>query len=465
MQRRIAVIGLDCAAAQLVFGEYRDHLPHLSRLMDSGSHAVLRSCHPPITVPAWSCLTSGYDAGQLGVYGFRNRRDYSYDGLSVAFSTSIERPRLWDVFDQAGRTSICLGVPQTFPIVRPPRGVMVSSFLTPDKNAAWVWPPEMAAEIDAVAEGDYLIDVRDFRTLNKQALLDQIQTMTRRRFAVARHLVNTRPWDLFMMVEMGTDRIHHGFWHYCDPAHPRYAGDANPFRWAIRDYYRLIDAQLGSLLELLPDDVLVVVVSDHGAQPLAGGIAVNEWLVRQGYLVLHEYPTEPTPPARLQIDWSRTKAWSEGGYYARVFLNVRGREPQGAIEPAEYEAWRQRLAMEMAALPGPDGEPLDTRVYRPEELFVECRGVPPDLICYWGNLRWRSVGTVGGGAIHVYENDTGPDEANHDFPGIFVSREPLAAGRGRVEELSLLDVGVSLLAAAGLPVPADAAGKPSIRWA
>ncbi len=139
--RRIAIIGLDCAAPRWVFEEYRPHLPHLERLMEQGSYAVLESCHPPITVPAWSCLTSGYDAGQLGVYGFRNRRDHSYENLEIALSTSIEKPRLWDVFSQHGGDCICLGVPQTYPMVRPPRGVMVTSFLTPDKNAAWVWPP------------------------------------------------------------------------------------------------------------------------------------------------------------------------------------------------------------------------------------------------------------------------------------------------------------------------------------
>lgn len=464
LQRRIAIIGLDCAAPRWVFDEYRPHLPNLSRLMEQGSYAILESCHPPITVPAWSCMLSGYDAGQLGVYGFRNRRDYGYDNLAIALSTSIDKPRLWDVFSAHGLSSLCLGVPQSFPINQPPRGVMASCFLTPDKQCDWVWPPHMAAEIDAVAEGDYLLDVRDFRTHDKPALLAQLATMTRRRFAVAEHLVITQPWDLFVMVEMGTDRLHHGFWHYGDPQHPRFAGEDHPLRWALRDYYVQIDRHIGSLLEKLPDDVLVVIVSDHGARALEGGIAVNEWLMRQGHLVLDERPTQPTPPAQLKINWPRTRAWSEGGYYARVFLNVQGREPQGSIPPAEYESWRDRLIEELESIPGPDGQPLGTRVFRPEQLFRECRGVPPDLICYFGNLAWRSVGSVGGGELYVYENDTGPDEANHDFPGIFISRDPLAAGRGRCEKLRLLDIAPSLLSTAGLPVPSDSAGQPAIRW-
>ncbi len=463
-RRPVAVIGLDCAEASLVFGEYRGQLPHLNALMESGSYGVLRSCHPPITVPAWSCMTSGYDAGQLGIYGFRNRRDHSYENLSLAFSTAVKQPRLWDVFSDAGLDCICLGVPQTFPIERPPRGVMVSSFLTPDKQSTWVWPPELAEEIDAAAEGDYVIDVEGFRTLDKARLLEDVKTMTRRRFLVAEHLVKTRPWDLFFMVEMGTDRLQHALWRDCDPNHPRFSGEDNPLRWALRDYYQQVDEHIGSLLKVLPPETLVLVVSDHGAQPMHGGIAVNEWLVRQGYLVLREQPTEATPLAKLDVDWPRTIAWSEGGYYARVFLNIEGREPQGVVPPSEIEAWRDRLIAEMQALPGPDGEKLATRVHRPEELFRECRGVPPDLICYWDDLRWRSNGTVGGGQLYVQENDTGPDGANHAWSGVFISRDPLTAGRGDVGELRLLDVGPSLMAFAGLPTPHDAAGRPSIVW-
>ena len=72
-------------------------------------------------------------------------------------------------------------------------------------------------------------------------------------------------------------------------------------------------------------------------QRLDGGFCVNEWLVREGLLVLKSYPKEVTPFAKLDVDWEKTKVWSEGGYYARVFLNVKGREPQGVIDPADYE--------------------------------------------------------------------------------------------------------------------------------
>lgn len=468
--RRIAVIGLDCAPPRIVFDRLRDDLPSLSGLMASGTFGVLRSCDPPITVPAWAVMTSGYDAGQLGVYGFRNRRDHTYGAYAVATSAAIRVPRLWDHFSDAGRDVITIGVPQTFP-VRPVKGALVSGFLAPNTRLAYTHPPELRDEIREVV-GDYIIDARDYRTDDKRPLLETIRTMTERRFTLARHLLRTRPWDLFFMVEIGTDRIHHGFWHTFDPDHPAYAGPDNPFAAAIPDYYRLLDEQIGLLLDAIGPEALVLVVSDHGARPMIGGVRINEWLVREGYLVLEEYPSEPTPTPRLEIDWSRTRAWSEGGYYARVFLNVEGREPNGRVKADQCVALCDELTERITGIRGFEGEDIGTRVVRPRQIYTQTNGVPPDLMVYFGDMGWRSIGSVGdaGGQgaapLLSHENDTGPDSANHDWEGIYIARSPMSGctpGK-RGPEHRLIDVGTSLLVAAGLTLPEGCAGRLAMRW-
>ena len=116
-------------------------------------------------------------------------------------------------------------------------------------------------------------------------------------------------------------------------------------------------------------------VSDHGAQRLDGGFCVNEWLVREGLLALHEYPREVTPFGKLAVDWARTTAWSEGGYYARVFLNVKGREPQGTIDARDYEKVRDDLKARLEATTDDRGRPMGTRVYKPEEVYRAVRRV------------------------------------------------------------------------------------------
>ena len=109
-----------------------------------------------------------------------------------------------------------------------------------------------------------------------------------------------------------------------------------------------------------------------------------------------------------------------------MFLNGRGREPEGTIAPEDYERVRDDLAERLAAIPDDRGEPMGTRVYRPEDLYERVEGVAPDLIVLFGDLLWRAVGTVGGDdGIHTFENDTGPDDANHAQDGLLIMAGPV----------------------------------------
>jgi predicted AlkP superfamily phosphohydrolase/phosphomutase len=452
---RALVIGLDCAAPQLVFDQWLDQLPTIRGLTERGAWGVLRSCDPPITVPAWSSMTSSRSPGSLGFYGFRNRRDHSYDKLTFADSRSVRVPRVWDLLSTRGRPVIVLGVPQTYPVSRV-NGVMVSCFLTPDtETSQYTYPAGLKGEIEALV-GRYLVDVRNFRTDDKDRLLAEIEEMTEKRFRVAEHLLETRPWDLFFMVEMGTDRIHHGFWRFTDSEHRLYEA-GNQYEQAMLDYYRAVDAKLGRLLRFADEDTAILLVSDHGAKRMDGGICVNEWLRREGYLHLKEEPDGPTRLTPDLIDWSRTTAWGEGGYYCRLFLNVEGREPEGIVPADQYERVRAELKDRLEGLGDDQGRPIGTLAHRPEELYGEALGVAPDLLVYFGDLYWRSIGQVGTGTVHVFENDTGPDDANHAHEGLYIlvadGVEP-----GRAEERDLRDVAPTLLRLLGEEVPADMEG-------
>src|SRR5690606_36434214 len=125
--------------------------------------------------------------------------------------------------------------------------------------------------------------VKGFRTHDKAWLREQLQTMTRQHFEVARRLIERHEFDLFAMVEIGLDRIHHGFWRYMDDTHRLYEPDS-PLQDAILDYYRLLDDEIGTLLSRFDKQTHVFIVSDHGAKKMDGGICLNEWLIRQGYL-------------------------------------------------------------------------------------------------------------------------------------------------------------------------------------
>ncbi len=458
MKPRVAVIGLDCATPQLMFDAWLDDLPHIRSLVERGAWGRLRSVDPPITVPAWSCMFSSRDPGELGVYGFRNRRDHSYDGMAFANSEAITVPRVWNLLGDCGKHVIVLSVPQTYP-PSPVNGELVGCFLTPDTRVnEFTWPPELKNEIQSLLGGDYIVDVKNFRSDDRDRILDEVYEMTDDRFDLAERLLDTRDWDFFAMVEIGVDRMHHAFWSFLDPAHARYVA-GNAYENVIHDYYVHLDERIGRLMERFDEETTVMVVSDHGAQKMDGGIRVNEWLRQNGWLALEEVPARPTPIGKARVNWAETRAWGEGGYYCRLFLNVKGREPEGVIPPDEVEAVRDELIARLEALGDPEGRPIGTKVYRPEDLWPIRNGVTPDLIVYWGDLAWRSVGTVGGdGGVHTFENDTGPDDANHSPEGVFVMAGP-GTPAGRLEGLRLQEVAPTILDRFGLPIPGEMKGK------
>jgi predicted AlkP superfamily phosphohydrolase/phosphomutase len=452
---KILVIGLDCAAPELVFG--LPGLPNLKRLMAGGCYGRLESVIPPITVPAWMCMATSQDPGSLGVYGFRNRRDHSYSNLGVVNSTSFTAPAIWDVLGAAGKRVVVVGVPPGYP-PRVVNGDSVGCFLTPDPDQHdFTYPAALSREIRDVV-GSYPVDVKGFRTDDKEWLLREIYEMTRKHFEVVRHLMTTREWDYFQFVEIGVDRMHHGFWKYHDPQHRQHP-TGHPLNSAVTEYYDYLDEEIGEVLALIDDDTIVLTVSDHGAQRLDGGFCVNEWLQREGLLALHARPQTPTPLTPDMIDWSRTRAWSEGGYYARVFFNVAGREPQGIVSPEEYDALAGDVTRRLRAIRDDRGEPMGTLVYRPDQLYKKVRNVAPDLIAHFGALFWRSIGGVGYDDLYVQDNDTGPDDCNHAQFGMFILTAPHLPLRGEVSGVHILDVMPTLLDLVNIPVPTEMQGR------
>src|SRR4051812_10050679 len=116
---RVVVIGLDCAEPSLVFDRFASRLPNLCRLREHGLWGTLRSCDPPITVPAWMSMMSSKDPGTLGYYGFRNRADRSYEKMTTATSLAVHEPLLWDYLRGGRERGVLIRRPPADP---PPPG-------------------------------------------------------------------------------------------------------------------------------------------------------------------------------------------------------------------------------------------------------------------------------------------------------------------------------------------------------
>ncbi|MBD3187682.1 phosphodiesterase, partial [Candidatus Bathyarchaeota archaeon] len=200
----------------------------------------------------------------------------------------------------------------------------------------------------------------------------------------------------------------------------------------------------------------------------------NEWLIENGHLALKRYPENITSPTKLEIDWSNTKAWGWGGYYSRIFFNVKNREPNGIILPGDFEATREALRQEIEAMRGPSGEPLGNKTFLSKDLYPDGSiGDDPDLYVYFGDLKWRSAGTVGHQQLFLEENDTGPDDAVHAKHGVFFqswkrdlegmdgSIDPNAILENKpIHEYVIYDIFPTIMQHFNIPVPEGLRGTP-----
>lgn len=461
MKSRVIVIGLDCAPPALIFERLAPRLPFLRSMVRKGVRGPLRSIVPPITVPAWASMVSGRDAGQLGIYGFRDRIE-GQRALRTVTCDDVRVDRVWDVLARRGLSSTALFVPPTFPIPtshRTPSDLMVSCMLAPSDASVISHPVDLPAWVKArgldprCLRAD--VETEDERT--PETLLAALEAQVMRHFDLAEKLLIERPTDFFMMVEMATDRLHHGLWPALDPTDARHER-FRPYQRRAEDVYVLLDRRIARIAELVPDATLVV-VSDHGARSIEGGIYVNEVLRRAGLLVLNDTPSPGTPLGQADVDWHRTRAWGEGGYYARIFVNDARFEGGPDVDRAAVVA---ELEGVLAAVDSADGRPLATLLVRPEVAFREALGQPPDLLAFFGDLTHRSLGVVGSESIHASPDEVdgggGRGGCNHDWDGVVLATGPSIEPR-MLEGASLLDIGPTLLASMGVEVPEGWQGK------
>ena len=456
MQRpRLVVIGLDSVSPALL-ERFRPETPRLQELLSHSTRSTLVSCDPPITVPAWAVMFSGADPGSLGLYGFRHRRAGTYDQMYTPTSTTPRRPMVWEALSRAGLRVAVMGMPPGYP---PPtvNGVYVSDFLTPDRARDWANPSSLVPELSQVAGGPFF-DVQ-FRVEDRLDVARSLLEMTRRRWRVVRHLWGKEAWNFFAVHDIGPDRLHHAFWKYFDKDHPRHVADPQLEKVA-GEFYSLLDAEVGRFLDMLGGSVPVLIVSDHGSQAMQGCFCINEWLIDHGYLRLASPPARPgLPLEEADVDWAHTQVWGAGGYYARLSLNLEGREPSGTIAPSDRDRVVERLRADLAGVRRPDGAPLGVRLFAPSEVYDEVLGDPPDLMAYFGDLKWRSAGTIGHGSWFTSENDTGPDDAVHSFEGVFSFWDPASPVGREVPARPIRSIGPSIYSYFGLPLPKGLRGE------
>lgn len=498
MTRRVFLLGLDGASwnvldRMIAIGA----MPNLGRLCREGVRATLESTVPAITPCAWNSLMTGCNPGKHGVFGFMKKSESnSYLPVPVNRMDTLA-PTIFDYFGEGGPL-ISLNLPMSYPAT-PINGAMVTCMMTPLRNPGDFEHPRGLLARFARAGIDYTIDPKfrlregaEERELFENwrqegpAFVSLLGDITRNRMRAAGLLMDEEPWDAFVTVIVGTDRLQHLHW---DRLLPPDGSDPDPL---LASYYRQVDDHLGELAGRLGAGETLLIVSDHGFTRHHGAFLANEWLRRQGWLARREAARSPLYPlkralgavgltrarltrllgrqraSRLQlaaahVDWARSHAWLDNPFGLR--LNRRGRETLGLVAPEEASGLLEEMAARLrGGLLGPDGEPLLSAVHFGADLYWgEGRAQASDLVFTFRDDRNHGAyaGNVGGELFRPVPYKTG----DHRIDGMFVAwgggvRGGAAPPDGAAEwRFKIWDVLPTLLHLNGRAVPGICDGR------
>ena len=416
---RVAFIGIDGVPYSLL-ADHPEEFENFAALASQGSANEIDSIVPPESSACWPALTTGMNPGETGVYGFQDREVGSYETY-VPMGRDVQAKRLWSRVDDAGREATVMNVPVTFP---PDREIqrMVSGFLSPGVDKA-AYPDEIREYLEGI---DYRIDVNAKlgHDDDKTAFIEDAHETIDKRFKAFQHYLTEDDWDLFFGVFMTTDRVNHFLFEDYETEGEYYE--------EFMDFYRKLDEYIGDIWELLPDDVTLVVASDHGFTTLEYEVHCNRWLEQEGWL---EYGTDD--PEELGDIADETRAYSL--IPGRFYLNLEGREPRGTVSEEEYNEVRGELKSDLESMTGPDGEQVIERVETREDAF---RGnhddIAPDLVAIPNHGFDLKAGFGNEGDVF----GTGPRNGMHSFDNACLYIDDDDA---RISDADLYDITPTLL--------------------
>jgi len=495
---RLLIIGLDGATWDVLDPWMRDGtLPHLARLRDRGSWGVLRSTIPPVTAPAWSSFMTGKKPGKHGVFHFLRLFEEQKAGAGNQFvnAETLRSSAIWDVLGHHGRMVGLINIPLTYP-PRPVNGFMISGLLTPKHAQVFTYPPELSGcltdyqiDLDRFAgKTPYQDEFEESLTAPTMEFLGEFRTMLEKRARVTCDLISSRPWDFFMVVFTGPDRLGHYFWNYHAPVNGE--SDNPELTEGVRRYYMRLDEVVGELVERAGRDTNILVMSDHGMGPVPPKqIHIATWLQQQGWLAARARRTggpdmilaklrigrdrlgrvmklvpgllksravrRTINDRALAVDEQRSTAYPVPIFFniTGIRLNVEGEGARkAALQNLEHSLWR--------ICDPQTGKQVMTAVFPGREYYSDCaaKGVP-DLIavadphyCFKHALGFYSS------IVAPRQDVRGP--AKHRVEGIFMALgKGIPARAEPVPVVHLEDIAPTGLHLMGLPVPTDMDGR------
>jgi predicted AlkP superfamily phosphohydrolase/phosphomutase len=241
-----------------------------------------------------------------------------------------------------------------------------------------------------------------------------------------------------------SDQVAHMMWRPMDPGHPAYveATDA-PFKNVVRNVYEGLDAVVGTTLDKMGPDTLLIVMSDHGFTSWRRAFHLNAWLKENGYLTVLNPFLKEDPGMFENVDWSRTRAYGLG--LNGLYINLRGREKYGIVDPAQRAQLVDEIAKKLeAAIDPATGKPAVDKAYKREEAYKD-RGeldIGPDIVVgYAKGTRCSNQSALGGVGTEVFTNNTDWWSGDHCMdpaviPGVLFTSRPLKKPAPRLQDLA-----------------------------
>lgn len=501
-RRRVFAVGLDGATLDLIQPWAKEgKLPNLARIMNEGASGLLTSTIPPVTGPAWVSFGTGKNPGKHGIGDFMQREARGYQRIPVD-STRVRGDPFWITAGKYGKRVGVINVPVTFPPYEV-NGFLISGLLTPRNSETFTYPEHLAQELrDAV--GGYRVNLDHFYVKGMaDRFLEDLRMLVDARTRAAQYLMGKYEWDFFMVHYIATDWVQHFLWHCMDSSHPRFdEAEAEDYGDSILEIYQRVDGALGRLIEGLDEDVVLLVMSDHGFGPFHKYVYLNNWLLRQELMQLKKglltrikyfaFRAGLTPSAvyralakaRLanlafraskkqrydllsafflssqDIDWRRTKAYSFGNV-GQVFINLKGREPQGIVEPGqEYEELKERIIAMLAEIKDPEtGQQVMERIYRREEIYDGDQVTwLADILILPRNLEYMATGLSEFVSNRIIATSFAYSGI-HRMDGILMLRGDGVKPRHQVQDAKIIDMAPTILHLLGVPVSPDMDGR------